>query len=87
MDFKSEKVYDFLKLFDAIKDKIANYLGCTHLELCKDAKLDHVFYTCSHWESEESLENYRDSELFRKTWIKIKVLFREKPLAYSLLQR
>ena len=84
MDFEPTKVDDFLALFDTVKDKIKNFPGCTHLELCNDAKLDHVYYTFSKWEGEEDLENYRHSELFKGTWEKTKVLFGGKPLAYSL---
>lgn len=85
MDFDPEKVNDFLTLFETVKDKIATFPGCTHLELCKDAQLDHVYYTFSKWEREEDLETYRHSELFTDTWAKTKVLFGGKPLAYSLL--
>ncbi len=85
MEFKPEKVNDFLELFETVKDKISTFPGCKHLELCKDAKLDHVYYTFSKWEGEEDLENYRHSELFEGTWAKTKILFGGKPLAYSLI--
>ena len=84
MDFVPEKVDDFLALFGTVERKIANFPGCNHLELCKDAKLDHVYYTLSKWASEDDLENYRQSELFATTWAKTKVLFGGKPHAYSL---
>ncbi|WP_420575995.1 putative quinol monooxygenase [Ekhidna sp.] len=84
MDFDPKKVNDFLELFENVKEKIVNFPGCNHLELCKDAKLDHVYYTFSKWESEGDLEKYRHSELFEDTWAKTKVLFGGKPLAYSL---
>ena len=84
MDFKPEKVSDFLELFETVEDKIKNFPGCSHLELCKDAKLDNVYYTFSKWQEEENLEKYRHSELFEDTWAKTKVLFGGKPLAYSL---
>lgn len=41
-------------------------------------------FTLSHWESEENLEQYRQSELFKSTWAKTKVLFREKAQAWTL---
>ena len=84
MDFDPEKVDDFLDLFETVKKKIANFPGCDHLELCKDASLDYVYYTFSKWKSEDDLEKYRHSELFKDTWAKTKVLFGGKPLAYSL---
>ncbi|MEQ9006874.1 MAG: antibiotic biosynthesis monooxygenase family protein [Ekhidna sp.] len=84
MDFKPEKVKDFLKLFEKVENKIKAFPGCSHLELCKDAKLDHVYYTFSKWQGEEDLQKYRQSEFFEDTWAKTKVLFGGKPLAYSL---
>ena len=57
MEFDPEKISDFLSLFDEVKPKIAARKGCTHLELCRDAALDHVYYTFSIWEREEDLEN------------------------------
>ncbi len=85
MDFDPNRVDDFLALFETVKDKIANFPGCKHLELKKDAQLDHVYYTFSKWEDESNLEEYRHSELFIDTWAKTKVLFGGKPMAYSLV--
>lgn len=85
MDFDPTKVEEFLAFFETVKDKISSFPGCAHLELRRDAKLDHVYYTFSKWESEDNLETYRHSELFIDTWEKTKVLFGGKPLAYSLL--
>ncbi|WP_089357306.1 putative quinol monooxygenase [Ekhidna lutea] len=87
MDFDPQKVVEFLALFETVKEKIATFPGCNHLELCKDAKLDHVYYTFSKWESEDDLEKYRHSPLFEDTWAKTKVLFGGKPVAYSLDQQ
>lgn len=86
MDFEQEKVEDFLSLFESVKDKIVAFPGCKHVELCRDSKIDHVFYTFSEWDSEEHLEDYRHSELFEDTWAKTKVYFSGKPLAYSLIK-
>lgn len=85
MEFKPETVRDFLVLFDEVKTKIADQQGCTHLELCKDADLDDVYYTYSNWEKAEDLERYRHSELFIDTWAKTKILFGGKPMAFSLV--
>ncbi len=86
MEFDPQKVDDFLALFETVKNKIASFPGCTHLQLCKDAQLDHVYYTFSQWQSEDNLEEYRHSDLFIDTWAKTKVLFGGKPNAYSLLK-
>lgn len=84
MDFDPDKTQDFLAFFETVRNKITTFPGCKHLELCKDASLDHVYYTFSKWESEDDLENYRHSDLFKDTWAKTKVMFGGKPLAYSL---
>ncbi len=86
MEFDQEKVNDFLTLFAEVRDKIAAHQGCSHVELCKDVKLDNVYFTFSIWDCEEDLENYRRSELFEKTWARTKVLFSARPQAFSLLE-
>lgn len=86
MEFQPDKVQEFTTFFDSIKDKIEGVAGCNHVELCKDSKLDHVYYTFSKWDGEEELDTYRHSELFAEVWEKTKKLFGGKPLAYSLLQ-
>lgn len=84
MTFVPEKANDFLKVFEASKDKIRAFEGCTHLELLNDVKNKNIYFTYSHWLSEEHLDNYRDSELFKTTWDKTKVLFSDKPEAWSV---
>jgi heme-degrading monooxygenase HmoA len=39
--------------------------------------------TYSIWDSEEVLEQYRDSELFKSVWTFTKTLFSDKPTAFS----
>jgi len=85
MEFDPKRVTDFLALFEEVKEKIAAREGCTHLELCKDASIDYVYYTFSTWESEGDLESYRNSTLFKETWARTKVLFGGKPQAFSLI--
>lgn len=84
MDFDKESVDEFLEIFDLAKSKISNFTGCEHLELHQDVKESNVYFTISHWQSEDDLELYRNSELFKETWAKTKRLFSNKPLAYSL---
>ena len=85
MEFDPEKVKDFLTLFEEVKDRIAAQSGCSHVELCKDAGLDNVYFTFSIWDKEEDLENYRQSDLFEETWARTKLLFCAKPQAFSLV--
>ncbi len=83
MTFQVEKVADFLAIFENSKEKIRHFEGCHHLELLRDVEHPHIFSTYSHWENEQALESYRQSELFRKTWAATKLLFAEKPTAFS----
>ena len=85
MDFQPDKVEDFLALFQEVQPVIRSFEGCHHLELCQDADHETVYYTLSKWTGQEALDNYRQSEFFKKTWAKTKLLFHDKPKAYSLL--
>lgn len=83
MTFRSESVDHFLENFDRNKEFIRNSPGCHHLELWQDENDKNIFLTYSHWESEEHLNQYRDSELFKTVWSFTKKLFSEKPIAFS----
>ncbi len=83
MTFKPEEVSAFLENFEANKSSIRNFPGCRHLELWQDENQKNIFMTYSHWENEESLDQYRDSELFKTVWSFTKALFSEKPQAFS----
>ena len=84
MCFISGKEKEFREIFEQSKDKIRGFEGCTHLELLNDVQHPNVFFTYSKWESEKHLDNYRHSELFNSTWNKTKVLFSEKPEAWTV---
>lgn len=83
MTFRPEAVEDFVKYFDANKNAIRNFDGCRHLELWQDEHEKNIFTTYSHWESEECLNQYRDSELFKSIWKYTRSLFTAKPQAFS----
>ena len=85
MTFQPEKVEEFLnEIFIPSKEKIRHFSGCHHLELMRDLNEPNIFMTFSKWESPEALETYRHSELFKSTWAKTKVLFADKPKAWSV---
>ncbi|ARK10069.1 putative quinol monooxygenase [Fibrivirga algicola] len=83
MTFQEDRLADFLSIFEASKAKIRVFPGCQHLELLRDLDQPNVRMTHSHWESAEALEAYRQSDLFRTTWAATKVLFADKPVAFS----
>lgn len=87
MSFQPEKVTEFLSLFNASKDLIRNFEGCSHLELLNDIESPSTFFTYSFWRSEQDLQNYRNSELFANVWSQTKILFAAKPEAWSLDQK
>lgn len=85
MSFVPEKVEDFIKVFESSKNQIAAFEGCMGLTLLRDSKEPNVLFTYSYWQSEDHLNKYRFSELFKSTWAQTKVLFNTKPQAWSLM--
>ncbi len=85
MTFRPDNVDDFLEIFSQSQPLIRSFAGCLHLELLQDADNPVIYTTLSHWESVEALDVYRRSDLFCQTWAKTKLLFSEKPHAFSLL--
>ena len=84
MSFAEENIPAFLENFEIIKDKIRNASGNRLLELYQDKTNKSIFFTYSYWETEEALENYRQSELFNEVWAFTKKLFNDKPEAWSV---
>lgn len=84
LSFEPNKLEDFNKVFEATKLQIAAFEGCNGLQLMQDATEKNVIYTLSYWENEASLNKYRFSELFKATWSQTKILFNNKPQAFSL---
>ena len=86
MHFTEAGVDEFLEIFNANKEAIRNFPGCTHLQLLKDGEDPHCFTTLSYWDRPASLENYRKSPLFSSVWGQVKTLFSERSQAFSLTQ-
>ncbi len=84
MTFKEAELAAFLEIFNSSKHQIRSFPGCLHLELLQDADKSNVLCTYSKWMGVESLEAYRQSDLFKKTWAATKVLFEDKPVATSM---
>lgn len=87
MTFAPDKVDDFLNHFNQWKNQIRNMPGCTHLELLNDINNPNIFFTYSYWDSENDLNNYRNSELFEMVWAQTKTWFIAKPEAWSMKQK
>ncbi|WP_299336259.1 putative quinol monooxygenase [uncultured Psychroserpens sp.] len=84
MSFDPENIEEFLHNFDLSKAKIRAFEGCQFLELYRDKHNTNIFFTYSYWRSENDLENYRHSDLFKGVWAKTKPLFNAKPEAWSV---
>lgn len=84
MTFQAALVPDFLVIFEASKQKIRQFEGCQHLELLRDKNQPNILFTLSFWDTEGSLEQYRHSELFQTTWAKTKILFADRPQAWTV---
>lgn len=84
MSFHEKNINAFLNNFDQVKNKIRQAPGNQFLELYQDKSNKEVFFTYSFWESEEALENYRNSALFAEVWSFTKTLFNAKPEAWSV---
>lgn len=83
MTFQPDMLADFHAIFDRSKAHIRAFPGNHHLELLRDPENPAVRITHSLWESVDALEAYRHSDLFRTTWAATKLLFAEKPIAFS----
>jgi len=84
MDFRLDKIADFISVFETHKLKIRAFMGCQFLELYQDKNQPNIFFTYSYWENEQALENYRKSDLFIQVWSKAKQLFQNKAQAWSV---
>ncbi|MCI5082008.1 MAG: antibiotic biosynthesis monooxygenase [Saprospiraceae bacterium] len=84
LTFQEDKIDDFIQIFEETKEKIRSFEGCHHLELWQAREPHNVFFTYSYWTDEKSLNQYRYSELFKATWSRTKVLFAERPEAWSV---
>jgi heme-degrading monooxygenase HmoA len=87
MTFEKENIPSFERIFRTSSERIRSFPGCRHLELLQDADNPRVFFTYSHWESEEDLQAYRESDFFREVWGQTRKLFAERPRAWSLNKR
>lgn len=85
LSFMPELTDKFEQIFKESQPLIAAFDGCLGVEAKRDVTSPNVYYTVSHWKSQDDLENYRHSELFKTTWAKTKILFNDKPMAFSLV--
>ena len=83
MTFRKNEIDTFLALFERHRESIRSFPGCLYLELHRDADQSNIFCTYSHWESSEALDGYRNSALFKEVWPATKILFSDRPVAFT----
>jgi quinol monooxygenase YgiN len=83
MVFRTDATNKFLHIFDAGCEEIRASDGCHSLELVRDENDPRIFFTISIWENEAALNAYRKSDVFRRTWSATKMLFDDKPVAWT----
>ena len=84
MSFKEDEIVNFLIVFKKQKEFISSFEGCTHLDLLRDKNNSNIFFTYSYWKDEKYLAIYKQSDFFKNIWSKVKLMFNEKPMAWSL---
>ena len=84
MEFEPENVSAFVNIFKTNKDIITTFDGCHSVELLRDINTQNIFFTYSIWDSESSLNKYRESNTFKDIWSKTKPLFYSKAKAWSV---
>jgi quinol monooxygenase YgiN len=84
LEFQEDKVNDFLRFFDTIKNIVNEFPGCYGMKLYQDIDRPNIIMTYSHWDNQESLNKYRNSEQFGMIWPTIKPWFNAKPEAWSV---
>ena len=84
MRFQEDKIEAFLANFNQVKEKIRGFEGNQFLELYQDKSDSRIFFTYSYCKTEENLEQYRNSILFKEVWSYTKTLFSDKPEAWSV---
>ena len=84
LSFAEENIEQFLANFETVKQKIRDFEGCQFLELYRDKENTDIFFTYSYWTTEDDLNNYRHSDLFKGIWAETKPMFNAKPEAWSV---
>lgn len=84
MKFREDRIEDFLRNFDSVKDRIRAFEGCKLLELYRDHDDPTRFFTYSYWDSEKELNAYRSSPMFEEVWKETKAMFAERARAWSV---
>ena len=84
LSLQADKAGDFEALFYQTQSLIEDFEGCHKTNLFKISGNACQYFTISYWNTEQDLENYRASALFKDVWSQVKPLFSEKAEAWTL---
>ncbi len=83
LTMRNEEVETFKTYFATVCDTIRHQPGCNLLQAWQDINQPAVFFTYSLWDSEDDLNNYRDSAFFAQFWKTVKQWFGAKAEVWS----
>lgn len=81
LHFNEDFCNQFEKNFPYTKQKVESHKGCIEVKLFKAE--NNTYFTISKWERELDLNNYRESDFFKKTWSNFKANFSSKAFAWT----
>ena len=84
MSFQEDKVREFIEDFKNSRDQIMDFDGCELLDLLEVKGDKNTYMTYSYWRDEESLDRYRQSDLFKGVWTPTKEKFAGKAEAWTM---
>ena len=84
LSLQPEKAESFESIFYQTQSLIESFEGCQQTNLFKVAGTPYQYFTISYWQTEQDLENYRQSTLFKNVWAQVKPLFSAKAEAFTL---
>lgn len=87
LSFQESKADYFLNhILPEQKHFTRNFPGCEHLELWQSIHQKDIIFSYSYWQSEEDLNNYRQSAKFKAFWKESKQYFADKAYAVSVVE-
>jgi quinol monooxygenase YgiN len=86
LPLKDSEKERFEVLFQNIRNNIQNFKGCMMLDLLKQDKNGSDYFTYSTWISEDALNHYLKSDFFSKVWPDVKLMLRQKAMAWTLVK-
>jgi len=84
MTIRSEERERFIQLFEIHREAISSMPGCQSLQIFHDLDSTCVFFTVSNWQTDDHLQQYRNSMVFKSLWPEVKSLFQSSAEAWTV---